>query len=436
MSNFYDIAYAAGLIVSSPVWLLKSQARSKVFRALAQRRKIHEARSGGGPLVMLHAVSLGEINAARGLADRLLAERGDVELLITSTTDTGFNRATELFGKNPRCFIERYPLDFSGAVASLLDSYRPKVVALMELEIWPNFMLQCEKRNIPVLVVNGRVTLPSFNKYRFASPVTKPMFRRLEEACVQEEIYRERFIRLGAAPEKVIVTGTMKFDTATLGSRVPGDDALCAELGIVPQAIFPDKKGSTRFWVCGSTGPGEEERILDLYKPLKEHVHDLRLAIIPRKPERFDEVAKLIVEKGFKLVRRSAKTPCEGDAVILGDTMGELRKFYAISDVVFVGRTLVDLGPRQHGSDMIEPSALGKPTIVGPYTGNFAEAMNSLKNAGAIREVSDNIGLKHRVEEFLSHPQSAREIGARAQETIKSLQGATERHLKAVLKYL
>ena len=436
MSNVYDIAYTAGLIVSSPVWLCKSSARAKVFRALAERRKSHAQRAGDAPVVMLHAVSLGEINAMRGLADQLLAARKDVQLLITSTTDTGFKRATELFGQNPRCFVERYPLDFSGAVSSLLEAYRPKAVVLLELEIWPNFMLHCCERRIPVLVVNGRVTLPSFNKYRFASIATRPMFKRLAEACVQEEIYRERFIKLGASPDKVSVTGTMKFDTATLGSRVAGDEALCQELGIAPRAIFPEKTGAQRFWVCGSTGPGEEERVLELYKSLREKFADLRLAIVPRKPERFDEVAKLIVEKGFGCVRRSTKAACAGDEVILGDTMGELRKFYALADVVFVGRTLVDLGPRQHGSDMIEPAGLGKATIVGPFTGNFAEVMNSLKTAGAICEVHDNIGLKHRAEEFLNHPEKANEMGERARETIKSLQGATERHLRAVLKYL
>ncbi|MFI5380685.1 MAG: 3-deoxy-D-manno-octulosonic acid transferase [Tepidisphaerales bacterium] len=237
MSNLYDIAYWSGLVASSPFWLLKTSTRRKVLGALSQRAGQVAPRDGSAPAVMIHAVSLGEMNATRGLIERLRAQRPDLHFIITSTTETGFARAQELYGPHPkpieppspapglldvepevsRFTILRYPLDFTGAVTRLLDNLRPSAVVLMELEIWPNFLRQCELRGVPVIVVNGRVTEPSFRKYRLAGPVTRRMFSRLSAACVQEPVYADRFRQLGVPAERIAVTGTMKFDTATVG---------------------------------------------------------------------------------------------------------------------------------------------------------------------------------------------------------------------------
>src|SRR5438045_2935467 len=188
----------------------------------------------------------------------------------------------------------------------------------------------------------------------------------------------------------------MRLDGAEGADRVPGDDELATACGLFP--------GAEPIWVCGSTGPGEEEIILRIYRQLLSKHSRLRLALIPRKPERFDEVSHLIESMRFRCVRRSRTTgpmtapvPTPGGhavpPVVLGDTMGELRKFYSLADVCFVGRTLVDLGPRQHGSDMIEPAALRRPVIVGPYTANFAEAMNRFRQNESIIEVPDGPAL-------------------------------------------
>ena len=445
MINVYDIAYALAATVSAPLWLLKASARRKVLGALSGRMGRIAARSGDAPAILIHAVSLGEVNATRGLVDRLRAVRGDLQIIISTTTETGFARASELYGAAAGTSVIRYPLDFSRAVTRLLDALRPSVVVLLELEVWPNFLLHCSRRGIPVMVANGRMTSGSFRRYRLALPFARRMFARLSSVCVQDETYAMRFAALGVAEDRIRVAGTMKFDTATVASRVEGDEQLAADLGLaLPGRAAAEPRRWT--WVCGSTGPGEEKSLLQVYRQLRHEYPQLRLAIIPRKPERFDEVAGLIASAGFGLIRRSqnrsAQSPGAGadvrgaPPVILGDTMGELRKFYSLADVVFVGRTLVDLGSRQHGSDMIEPAALAKPVIVGPYTGNFAEAMSQFRAAAAVVEVNSLQQLLAAMRNLLRDPGAAGAMGRRAQQVVVRGKGATERHVQIIAEHL
>jgi len=439
MLNRYDIAYGIGVGLAAPFWLLKPSARRKVLRAFSQRmgRQL-PARDVARPAVMIHAVSLGEMNATRGLVRRLAELRADLDFIVTTTTDTGYARGQDLYGGDPRVTLVRYPLDFTGGVTRLLDALRPELVVLLELEVWPNFLRQCEERRIPVVLVNGRMTPSSFRTYRLVRPVVRPMFRRLAAVCAQEDVYARRFVELGVPPARVTVTGTMKFDTATLAAGVEGDAELAAAVGLRP--------GPGAVWVCGSTGPGEEEIVLRCYRRLLSRHANLRLVIVPRKPERFDEVADLIRTAGFDLVRRSQPRTLTGQLsrlhgksilppVVLGDTMGELRKFYALASVVFVGRTLVDLGHRQHGSDMIEPAALGRAVIFGPWTDNFAEVVNRFREADAIFEVHDEEQLEQAVSVLLSTPAQAAAMGVAAQQVVKANQGATERHVGVILDH-
>ncbi len=433
MFNFYDIAYWLGLGASAPYWLIKASARRKVLGALRDRMGHVSPRQSTSPAIWIHAVSLGEMNATRALIDELQKSRPELTFIVSTTTTTGYERGEQLYGRAPHVRLIRYPLDFSAAIRRALDALRPGVVVLMELEIWPNFVLQCFKRDILVLIANGRITEPSYRKYLYIKPITARMMRRVRRICVQDETYARRFIAMGADPESVLVTGTMKFDTAHVADHVDGDEALAAAVGLHP--------GDEPIWICGSTGPGEEQIVLSEYRALTAKHPTLRLAIIPRHPERFDEVAELIHANGFNVVRRSkVSTPSEPiaakDAVVLGDTMGELRKFYSLADIVFVGRSLVDLGPRQHGSDMIEPAALAKPVIVGPFTGNFADAMLKLRQAQAIVEVADGSTLRRSVETLLANPVDASLVGRRAQEVVLREKGATVRHAREILTLL
>jgi 3-deoxy-D-manno-octulosonic-acid transferase len=433
MINFYDIAYGFGVAVAAPYWAAKASTRQKVLTAFSQRMGDVANRTSRQPAIMIHAVSVGEINAARSLVHELRRERRDLHVIISTTTKTGYARAQELYGAAPHVTIIRYPLDFSAAVTRVLDALRPSLVVLMELEVWPNFMQQCARRKIPVILANGRVTGSSFRRYKLVKPIAASMFSKLTRVCAQDETYAKRFQEIGVSRQRIQVTGTMKFDTANVADAVDGDVTLGRAVGL--------EKGREPIWVCGSTGPGEEEIILREYRALLATFKRLRLVIVPRKPERFDEVADLIEQFRFKVIRRSrANRPSPIDPpvppVILGDTMGELRKFYSLADVVFVGRSLVDLGPRQHGSDMIEPAALAKPVIIGPFTGNFDHAMRMLKQADGILEVVDSESLGQAVRVLISTPAEAREMGRRGQEVVKREQGATRKHVDVILQQL
>ena len=432
MPNVYDIIYATGVTISAPLWLLRGKARRKVFAAFQHRMGRVDPRFGHEPLILIHAVSLGEMNATRKLVTELSAQRPDLHFVITSTTDTGFHRGQELYRQNPRVKVLRFPLDFSSAVRRMLDAMRPTLAVLMELEVWPNFTALCEKRKIPVILINGRLTSGSFRNYRRARLFTRAMFARLTTVCAQEKTYAARFISLGTPRSRVLITGTMKFDTAQIASSITGDTELAASLGL---------SSADPLWVCGSTGPGEETLVLDIYHQLLRDHPRLRLAIIPRKPERFDEVAQLIQARGFELVRRREVLDGKAGAishraVILGDTMGELRKFYSLATAVFVGRSLVDLGSKQHGSDMIEPAGLAKPIVIGPFTTNFAEVMNAFRADKALAEVATPDALCQTLASFLSNPASARAMALRAQEVVRRQQGAPARHVAAILQHL
>ncbi|HLL89376.1 MAG TPA: 3-deoxy-D-manno-octulosonic acid transferase [Tepidisphaeraceae bacterium] len=431
--TFYDLAYWTGLGVSAPYWGLQPTTRAKVLRALRERTGEVPARATAShaPSVLIHAVSLGEVNATRMLVEMLRAARPDLHVVLSTTTDTGFARGKEVYGRSIGTTVVRFPLDFSKNVDRLLDAVDPDVAVLMELELWPNFMKRCERRGVPVVLANGRMTTGSFRNYRLGGPFTKRMFRRLAVACAQDQAYAERFRKCGVPERRVIVTGTMKFDTAHIADRIDGDRDLAASVGLRP--------GTELVWVCGSTGRGEEPIILGEYRKLLMKFPRLRLVIVPRKPERFDEVEQLIVAARFRCVRRSKPIVFWDEpvpSVILGDTMGELRTFYSLADVVFVGRSLIDLGPRQHGSDMIEPAALGKACVVGPYTGNFAYPVRRLKGAGALLEVNDGPGLSEAVSVILSTPGEARRMGQAGQTAVRFEQGATGRHAKIVLEIL
>ena len=438
MINHYDIAYGLGVGVAAPYWLVKPSARKKVLGAFRQRMaRSLEPRDLTRPAVMIHAVSLGEMNATQALVRMLRQAKSELEVVISTTTETGYERGQQLYGGQAGISVVRYPLDFSGAVTRLLDAMRPDVVVLMELEVWPNFLKRCRQRGIPVVLVNGRLTRSSYRRYRLIRPIASGMFRRLSGICVQDPTYAERFLKLGASPGRVLVTGTMKFDTAEIGERVGGDYELATAVGLFP--------GVEPIWVCGSTGPGEEEIILRVYRQLLAKHSRLRLAIIPRKPERFDEVASLIEQAKFRCVRRSqtlggwstpGAAPSPIPPVVLGDTMGELRKFYSLADVVFVGRSLVDLGASQHGSDMIEPAALRKPVVTGPYTGNFAEVIRRLRAADGVMEVAHEQALAQTVSVLLFSPDQAGAMGKRAQQVVASQKGATLRHAEVVLGLL
>jgi 3-deoxy-D-manno-octulosonic-acid transferase len=436
-----DLVYLVAGIAYLPVALYNALVLRKNRRGWGQRFGGVPVRDPRRPRIWIHAVSLGEINATPRLAAALRERLPGTDIVFSTTTDTGYARGVEFYGAD-RVF--RFPLDFSMVVARVLRRVRPTIIVLVELEVWYNLVRMATRRGIPVAVVNGRLTERSARRLRRLGPAARSMFADLAWVGAQDETIAGRFRSVGAPHDRVGVTSSLKWDSAAVTDRAGGADALAG-------ALILD--GSRPVWVCGSTGPGEEAMILDAYrevlsrgKSVAHHVHGCPanepgvplLVIVPRKPERFDEVARLIVGAGFACVRRSlrpdgfAGAPCADSAVILGDTMGELRKFYSLADVVFVGRSLVPLG----GSDPMEVAALGKPIVAGPHMENFESPVSVLRDAGAIRRVQSTGALASVIGELLGDATTREWMGAAARAVVLEHQGATQRTVDQLVRLM
>jgi 3-deoxy-D-manno-octulosonic-acid transferase len=427
MRILMNLLYVAALAVYSPKILYRRLFQNRYRGGWDQRRGFIGRRYPDKPCIWIHAVSVGEVNAARTLIDELRRQMPDYEVVLSSTTDTGLASAKALYANDHAVFY--FPFDFSWIMKRAFARLNPAMILLMELEIWPNMASLAQEKNIPVVVVNGRISDHSFPKYQKIRGITKAMFRKVSLVLAQTDEYAERFIDLGCEPEKVIVTSSLKYDTAQIDGTVDGADRLAEQIHLGKEAL----------WVAGGTGPGEETMILDAFAMLKKQngLEDLRLAIIPRKPERFDEVAALIDAARFGFVRYRAlkkdnSVTAGKPTVILGDTMGDLKKFYALATAVFVGRTLVPMG----GSDMMEPTALGKCTLFGPHTFNFKQTVDALlKGCGAI-QVTDEADLYDKTLQCLINPDFAKRIAANGQAIIRQNQGATQKTLDAIRQLL
>ena len=403
-----DLAYVSAMLVSSPVWLtrmirrgrLRSDWRGRFGRTPASATRTQES----GTRVLLHAVSVGEVNAIRGLVATLSASGHDV--VVAVTTDTGFQRASTLFGQ--RHHVVRYPLDLSWSVHRFLEAIRPDVVALVELEVWPNFTAACHRRAIPVLVINGRLTMRSVRRYGRFAPFIRPMFSRVEWVGAQDQAIADRFMQLGIPAQRVEVTGNMKWDNARLAEGIDGSDQLRASMGIDP---------GRQLVVAGSTAPDEHELNRDAIPD------GCQLLCAPRRPEWFDGAAEVL--EGC--ARRSRGEQGSPTGRYLLDTIGELAQAYAIADVVIVGRSFGSL----HGSDVTEPIGLGAATIIGPSVSDFSSMVDLLvESAGLVQVTRDE--LAKTLSSLLADEDARRELVQHGRAAIRSQQGATERFAAAI----
>ena len=415
MHRLRDAAYLAAVAATAPVWAWRMQRTGKLRTDWRARFGHGDALPPArGKRVLVHAVSVGEVNAMRSLVGRLAAPGTGVEVVVAATTDTGIGRAREAYGAAHA--VVRYPFDASWMVRRFLDRVRPDAVVLAELEVWPNFVQECSARGIPVAVVNGRLSARSFGRYLRVRPILASTFRRLAAVFAQNDEYSARFIALGVPAGRVFVTGNMKWDTANVAGEVPGAAELAAELGI-------DR--SRPLVVAGSTAPEEHALLRDAVPA------GAQLLCAPRKPEWFDAAAGDLPG----CVRRSAGAAAgrggSPSGRFLLDTIGELRKAYALADVVVVGRSFGAL----HGSDPMEPAALGKALVCGPRMGDFRDSLEALRVAGAIEQV-DVAGLPAALKSLLGDAARRSEAGRRAQQAVRANQGATERTAEALLGLL
>jgi 3-deoxy-D-manno-octulosonic-acid transferase len=403
-----DAAYAALLGVTSPVWGL-SLLRTGKWRSDWRGRRgfAPPTPAGDRPTVLLHGVSVGEVVAAEPLVRRLDAE--GVRVVVSATTNTGTDRARALF--EPDHAVVRFPLDFSWMVSRFLDRVRPDAVALLELEVWPQFTAECARRGIPISVVNGRLTESSFRGYRRMRGLVSRAFGRLGRVGAQTQAYADRFLELGVPPDRVEVTGTMKWDVELPENVQARAEALRDDLGIPT-----DRPVVTAI----STGPGEERALLDAIPD------GVTLIVVPRKPERFEEVAALA-----EWVRRSehpgpAASREAGAGPFLIDTMGEAEVATALADVVVIGRTFDGLG----GSNPIPAAALGKPIVSGPDHHNFAQVTEAL--GPAVRVVDDPA----EVASVLADREALERMRRAGPDAVEAERGATERNAAIVLGML
>jgi 3-deoxy-D-manno-octulosonic-acid transferase len=437
MRIIIDFIYLLAAAAFSPLIVYRIIKHKRYRTGWAQRLGKISRKSPSKKCIWLHAVSVGEVNAAKTLIAELKNKFSDFEIVISTITDTGFARASALFGQSLQVFY--FPLDFSWIMHRAFRRIRPAICLLMELEVWPNLVQTATKLNVPVVIVNGRISDKSFSRYKKIKPIAKKIFQNVTLILAQTDEYAGRFKEIGVPDKKVIVTGSLKYDTAQITNKVEGADTLAAQL----------KLQNERLWVAGATGNNEEKILLDVYENLKkqERFDDLRLVIVPRKPERFNQVAQLIKESGFDLIRysqikeESAETNEKSsiehressiDAVILGDTMGDLRKFYSLATIIFVGRSLVPMG----GSDMAEAAALGKPTIFGPYAFNFKQTVDALLEGRGAIMVKDKQELLQTMQKCLTEPDFARQIAQNGQEVIRKNQGATTKTIDQIAKFL
>ena len=432
MTVLINIAYLIALLAVSPFAIYRRLRYGRYRAGWANRFGKISRKRPDKKCIWIHAVSVGEVNATTTLIKELESKFPDYEIAISTTTDTGFARANALFANRLSVFY--FPMDFSLTMKRAFARIKPAMCLLIELEVWPNLVRIAKQSGIPVIIVNGRLSERSLRRYSMIKGITRKIFGGLTLALAQSEEYAERFRQLGMSAEKVIVTGSVKYDTAQVTDKVDGDDVLAAQLGLK----------NDRLWVAGATGNDEEQIILDVYRRLVEQKQftDLRLAIVPRKPERFDEVAELIKQAGFGLIRYSQlkkkatesteDTEKKNVNVIIGDTMGDLRKFYSLATLIFVGRSLVPMG----GSDMMEAAALGKCTIFGPHAFNFKQAVDDLLKADGAILVKDADELFNAMKKCLTDADYASQIAQNGRQIIKKNQGATARTVTAISKML
>ena len=361
-------------------------------------------RRSPGPRILVHGVSVGETHALEPFVDALAASPPAPDVVVSASTATGFERARRIHAG--RREVVRFPLDFTWMAARFLDGVRPELVVLGELELWPSFLEACARREIPVCVVNGRLSGRSYRGYRRWRPLARRMFRSLAWVSAQTGVYRDRFVALGVPADRAEVGGSLKWDAALKETDAAEAAALAEALGIDPDRPLI---------VAGSTGPGEEEVLL---RGLPD---GCQLLLAPRRPERWDEAAGLV--PGMR--RRSGwggvgGGMAEPPSVFLLDTLGELPTAYLLADAVFVGRSLVPMG----GSNPLEAVALGKPVVIGPHHANFAGVVDELVAAGGLAVSGDPMAV---IAGWLEDPGAALAVVERGRGALERNRGSAER---------
>jgi 3-deoxy-D-manno-octulosonic-acid transferase len=433
MYLLYSLLLTVGFFLLLPRFAIDALRSRKYITGLRERLgHLPAIAFDNRPLIWIHCVSVGETEAARPLVRALLDRFPSYRLVVSTTTVTGQRIARQAFGREASA-VFYFPIDWAWTVRRVLRTLQPAALLIMETELWPNLLRECRARAIPVALVNGRISITSFSRYKLIRPFISRVLANISIALMQSEQDAARIRALGIPSERVLMTGNVKFDSA----EGAVDDAETAK---IRERFGLD--GTVRLIVAASTHAPEESVVIDAFKQIKssETGYPVRLLIAPRHPERFDEVALLLQGSGLTWARRSDAATLEDRScnVVLLDSIGELRAVYPLAELAFVGGSIAPHG----GHNALEPAALGVCVVTGAHTHNFAAVTKALRDENAMVQLPNDspseacARLASALKTLLSNDSQRREMSQRALGVCNRNRGATERTVQMIAKLL
>lgn len=422
MYFIYSVLLSIAFLILLPRFLFDAIRHGKYVAGFRERLgRVKPILNPNTPLIWIHAVSVGEAQAARPLVQELKSRFPDIALAISTTTRTGHELARDIF-KDDAVSIFYFPFDWRWTVRRVLSAIRPTAVVILETELWPGFLRECRTQNIPVAIVNGRLSAQSFRRYRLVKRFISSVLSSVTLAIMQTDADANRLIELGMEPGNVRVSGSLKFDAGVLPTTTPATDYFNERFALDSAAPVI---------LAASTHAPEERIILESFKQILTNLPDARLLIAPRHPERFNDVASLIELSGLSCSRRTkpAVAADKANSVILLDSIGELQSVYSLATIVFVGGSIARTG----GHNILEPAAVGACVVTGGYTHNFQAIVETFSKADALVQLSPMPEAEAREElttvltGLLADPARRADIGARAKKLVNQNRGATQR---------
>lgn len=416
---FYNIAFSIVYLLMLPRYFAHMCKRGGYRKGFLQRVGIYDralkARLQSRRRIWIHAVSVGEIYVALRFMEEVRACRPETAFVLTTTTSTGHAIAARQLDQSD--VLLYFPADFPFIVRAVLDCLRPLALVLVECELWPNLIRIAKAKNIPVMLLNGRISERSYRGYAMLRPLVRSILGCFDLLCAQDEENAGRLKELGADRDRIMIMGSAKYDVAEIASN-----GLKSAGELLLKQAFDS---NARVLVGGSTWPGEEAVLLEIYKTLRARFDDFRLVLVPRHAERAGEVMAQIRKSGLSAVMRSAldgnrTADAQSPDVLLVDTTGELKMFYSVATVIFVGKSLTAHG----GQNMIEPAVFAKPIVVGPYMENFASVLADFLAADAVIQVENAQGLEEMVLTLWNDTQARSGYGQRARQVVRDKAGA------------
>lgn len=423
MYALYSLLSVIVLLMASPYLVYQAMRHRKYVGSLRQRLGYLPLTFNvdGESSIWIHAVSVGETLTTRALLADLKTRFPALKIFVSTTTMTGQEVARKLPSVDAVFYC---PFDWTFAVRRTLRIVRPKLFVMMETEIWPNLLRECRAQGVKTAVVNGRVSQRSYGRYKLVRPLFRRVLRDIDRFCMQSDESARRIIDLGAARERVTVTGSLKFDSLDwpgIGPHGQSRDRVLRYFRV--SAARP-------VIIAASTLRGEDEAALAAFRRVRAAWPQALLIIAPRHPERFEEVTRLVSQEGFRVARRTAlpvDTEPREDVIVL-DTIGELARLYQIATVVFVGGSLVDAG----GHNILEPAMFGKPIVFGPHMQNFAEIADVFLSSAAATQVRSTRELEQVLADLLGDPVRRASLGAAARALVEANRGANARTLTVI----